>query len=612
MSFYAFYPPEASGTSTNASIGPTGTTAPSSATEVAGVNPSGNLQPLQTDSAGNLLVDIASPIVSSGNITEFASSPVQTGTGASGAGIPRVTVSNDSSVLVSSLPSIPAGSNAIGSVSVSNFPGTQPVSGTVAVSSIASALPSGTNTIGAISNTSFAATQATASALNATVVGSGTAGSPASGVITIQGITNGTAIPVSGTVTASNPSVGTDGAAAPTSSTQIGGSDGTNLQPLQVDASKNLKVNLQTSLPAGTNAIGSITNTSFIATQATASNLNATVVQTTPANLQTTVTPASGSTFTVVQPTGTNLHAVLDSGSTTAVTQPTASNLNATVVGSGTAGTPSAGVVTIQGITGGTAIPVSGTITASNPSVGTDGSAAPTSSTQIGGSDGTNLQPLQVDASKNLKVNLQTALPAGTNAIGSITNTSFAVTQATASNLNATIAPLTSSSTVTVVQPTGTNLHAVLDSGSTTAVTQATAANLNATVVGTGTFATQVTSLPSTPAGTNSIGKVSINGSPGPANAPVYNVYSTTNITTSAYTQLIASTTSATNYVDIFDSSGQGMILAVGAAGSEVIQAYISPGGDEFALQIPAGSRVAYKALTANATTGYLLLNLFQ
>ena len=36
----------------------------------------------------------------------------------------------------------------------------------------------------------------------------------------------------------------------------------------------------------------------------------------------------------------------------------------------------------------------------------------------------------------------------------------------------------------TVSQATGTNLHAVIDSGSTTAVTQATASNLNAQVVG--------------------------------------------------------------------------------------------------------------------------------
>ena len=56
---------------------------------------------------------------------------------------------------------------------------------------------------------------------------------------------------------------------------------------------------------------------------------------------------------------------------------------------------------------------------------------------------------------------------------------------------------------VTVVQPTGTNLHAVLDTTSTTAVTQATAGNLNATVVGTGTFAAQVTGTVTANAGTN-------------------------------------------------------------------------------------------------------------
>lgn len=71
------------------------------------------------------------------------------------------------------------------------------------------------------------------------------------------------------------------------------------------------------------------------------------------------VTPGTGSTFTVVQPTGTNLHAVLDTTSTTAVTQATAANLNAAVVGTGTAGTPAGGVLTVQGGAGGTALPVS-------------------------------------------------------------------------------------------------------------------------------------------------------------------------------------------------------------------------------------------------------------
>lgn len=94
------------------------------------------------------------------------------------------------------------------------------------------------------------------------------------------------------------------------------------------------------------------------------------------------------------------------------------------------------------------------------------------------------------------------------------------------------------------------------------------------------------------------------------ANAPVYNNYSSTNVTTSSYTQLIASTTSAAKKISIFDSSGQAMILAIGAAGSEVIQVYVPPGGADFNLAIPANVRIAIKALTATASSGYILLNL--
>jgi hypothetical protein len=101
-----------------------------------------------------------------------------------------------------------------------------------------------------------------------------------------------------------------------------------------------------------------------------------------------------------------------------------------------------------------------------------------------------------------------------------------------------------------------------------------------------------------------------VQGGRGSATAPIQNVYSSTNITTAAYTQLVASTLATTNIVDIFDSSGQAMILAVGPAGQEIIQAYIPPGGEtQLPLSIPSGSRIAYKALTANATTGYLTMN---
>ena len=82
---------------------------------------------------------------------------------------------------------------------------------------------------------------------------------------------------------------------------------------------------------------------------------------------------------------GTNAHALLVDSSGRPI-----------VVGAGSAGTPVGGVLTIQGVSGGTPLPVSGTITASNPSVGTTGSAVPASASQIGGSDGTNLQSVRV------------------------------------------------------------------------------------------------------------------------------------------------------------------------------------------------------------------------
>jgi hypothetical protein len=80
-------------------------------------------------------------------------------------------------------------------------------------------------------------------------------------------------------------------------------------------------------------------------------------------------------------------------------------------------------------------------------------------------------------------------LPSGTNVIGHVIADSGSTTVVTGN--------------VTVVQPTGTNLHTVLDSGTLTSITnavtvsQATAANLNATVTGT------VTTTPPSNASTN-------------------------------------------------------------------------------------------------------------
>lgn len=95
----------------------------------------------------------------------------------------------------------------------------------------------------------------------------------------------------------------------------------------------------------------------------------------------------------------------------------------------------------------------------------------------------------------------------------------------------------------------------------------------------------------------------------GPVETAFYDY--TTPVTTSAYTQVIASTSANVKQLEIFDSSGQLLVVAFGAASSEVDQFYILPGGNGvIPVKIPAGTRVSIKAVSANASTGYLAINL--
>lgn len=109
------------GGGSNASVGANLAPIPTSATLVAGENPSLNLQPLQTDASGNLLISAASLPLPTG----AATSALQT-TGNSALGSILLDLTNGTQ-----LTGLVAGTAAIGSVTVSNFPATQPVSGTV-------------------------------------------------------------------------------------------------------------------------------------------------------------------------------------------------------------------------------------------------------------------------------------------------------------------------------------------------------------------------------------------------------------------------------------------------------------------------------------------------
>lgn len=116
-------------------------------------------------------------------------------------------------------------------------------------------------------------------------------------------------------------------------------------------------------------------------------------------------------------------------------------------------------------------VQVAGTVTATNPSVGVDGSAIPLSSTLVGASDGTNLQQLLVESPTNR--NLRTGIYSGANE-ATVTGANALkvdgsavtqpVSQATAASLNATatIQAVTGTSLAT-----GSNALPVLSSAAT-------------------------------------------------------------------------------------------------------------------------------------------------
>jgi hypothetical protein len=88
--------------------------------------------------------------------------------------------------------------------------------------------------------------------------------------------------------------------------------------------------------------------------------------------------------------------------------------------------------------------------------------------------------------------------------------------------------------------------------------------------------------------------------------------YTSTSVTTGAYVQLLASTSGAVNEVEIFDSSGQTLVLATGGAGSESDQIYIFPGGNgRVPLAIATSTRVAIKAVSATASVGEISVNFY-
>lgn len=92
----------------------------------------------------------------------------------------------------------------------------------------------------------------------------------------------------------------------------------------------------------------------------------------------------------------------------------------------------------------------------------------------------------------------------------------------------------------------------------------------------------------------------------------IRNNYSLNSIVSGSYSQLVSASPSASE-VEIFDSSGQTLVLAFGSAGNEANQVYIFPGGNgRIPLNIPVNTRLSAKAISADAVSGELDINLYK
>lgn len=271
-------------------------------------------------------------------------------------------------------------------------------------------------------------------------------------------------INVSGSITASNPSVGTNGAAAPTSSTQIGAKNGSNLIPLKSTDGSSLDVNCITGCSGGGGGGTSSNFGSAFPTAGTAAGMSDGTNMVPFANAQngggdavngakllaTGLWGFNGTTWDRLQLDGSKfLKVILQTGSNVigAVTQSgtwTVSQGGApwSVTGSGSAGSAASGVVTVQGIASMTPL-LANPGTAANWGVGATASAVPANANYVGGNKSGNLTGFVMGSSNDLTVG--GAGTAGSASGGVLTvqgvasMTPVQVSQATASNLNATV-----------------------------------------------------------------------------------------------------------------------------------------------------------------------------
>jgi hypothetical protein len=86
-----------------------------------------------------------------------------------------------------------------------------------------------------------------------------------------------------------------------------------------------------------------------------------------------------------------------------------------------------------------------------------------------------------------------------------------------------------------------------------------------------------------------------------------------TNITSSAYVQLLASTPTFSSWIDVYNGTSQELILATGSSGSPVQFLDIPAGvSKSMNLYLPAGTRLSVTSAASTASSGAVILNFIQ
>ena len=431
----------------------------------------------------------------------------------------------------------------------------------------------------------------------------------------------------------SNPSVSLNGQPIPLSSTAVAGSDGTNLRPLKTDAGGELQIDvLSSALPSGaaTEAKQDAGNASLVSIDSSASASAASLAS------------IDGKLSDPMPIDGGNPNAVIVDGS--AVTQPISAVSLPLPTGAATE-TTLANIYTEAGYISNGVIAIDAATTASAASLASiDGKLAnpmPISAASLPLPTGAATGAAQTDGTQKSRIT------DGTNDVGVKQTSSQLVGADYALITNTVIHAYTTAGGGSYVDVKANPSGAlVVDaSGSSVSVSNFPATQPISGSVSVSNFpATQPISAASLPLPTGAatestllavsgklpaaLGQTTKSGSLSVTMASdqggiqvketaskgefVRLSYASTNVTTAAYTQLIASTGAAYSAIEIFDSSGETLKIAIGGGGSEVDQFLIFPGGNgRLPYSIASGSRISIRAVSNNATAGEICINLY-